>query len=50
VVRRRIVFWDGLQRLFHHWHVVHKPFAIVMYVFMVVHVVVASMTGYGLGR
>ncbi len=47
VVRRRIVFWDALHRLFHHWHVVHKPFAIVMYLFMVVHVVVASLTGYG---
>jgi len=50
VVRRRIVFWDALHRLFHHWHVVHKPFAIVMYLFMVVHVVVASMTGYVFGR
>lgn len=47
---RRIVLWDALHRLFHHWHVVHKPFAIVMYVFMVVHVVVASMTGYGWAR
>lgn len=49
VVRRRIVFWDALHRLFHHWHVVHKPFAIVMYLFMVVHVAVATLTGYGLG-
>jgi hypothetical protein len=47
VVRRRIVFWEALHRLFHYWHVIHKPFAVVMYVFMVVHVVVASMTGYG---
>jgi hypothetical protein len=47
VVRRRIVFWEAAHRLFHYWHVVHKPFAVVMYVFMVVHIVVASMTGYG---
>jgi len=47
VLRRRIVFWDALHRLFHYWHVVHKPFAVVMYVFMAVHIVVASMTGYG---
>jgi|CXWL01.1.fsa_nt_gi hypothetical protein len=46
-LRRRIVFWDALHQLFHHWHVIHKPFAIVMYLFMVVHAVVASMTGYG---
>jgi hypothetical protein len=50
VVHRRIVFWDALHRLFHHWHVIHKPFAVVMYLFMAVHVVVASMTGYGWGR
>ncbi len=46
-LRRRIVFWDALHQLFHHWHVIHKPFAVVMYVFTVVHVVVASVTGYG---
>jgi hypothetical protein len=50
LARRRIVLWDALHRLFHYWHVVHKPFAVVMYVFMVVHVVVASLTGYGWGR
>ena len=47
VIRRRIVFWESLHRLFHYWHVVHKPFAVVMYLFMAVHIVVASMTGYG---
>jgi hypothetical protein len=49
-IRRRIVLWDALHRLFHHWHVIHKPFAVVMYLFMIVHVVVASMTGYGWSR
>lgn len=46
-LRRRIVLWEATHRLFHHWHVVHKPFAIVMYVFVVVHVAVALYTGYG---
>jgi hypothetical protein len=46
-VRRRILLWDSLHRVFHHWHVVHKPFAVVMYLFVLVHVVVASVTGYG---
>lgn len=46
-LRRRIVLWEATHRLFHHWHVVHKPFAIVMYVFVVVHVAVALATGYG---
>ena len=48
LLRRRILLWDALHRLFHHWHVVHKPFAIVMYLFVVVHVAVATLTGYGL--
>ena len=43
------VLFDALHRLFHHWHVVHKPFALVMYLFMTVHVVVAVMTGYAWG-
>ena len=49
MLRRRIVLWDAIHRLFHHWHVIHKPFAVVMYLFVVVHVVVASLTGYGFG-
>jgi hypothetical protein len=47
-LRRRILLWDALHRVFHHWHVVHKPFAVVMYLFVIVHVAVASLTGYGL--
>jgi hypothetical protein len=48
VLQRRIRLWGALHRLFHHWHVVHRPFAVVMYVFVLVHVAVASATGYGL--
>jgi hypothetical protein len=47
LARRRIVLWDRAHELFHYWHVLHKPFAIVMYLFMIVHVVVALVTGYG---
>ena len=47
--RRRILLWSRLHDLFHYWHVVHKPFAVVMYVFMVVHVAVALWTGYAWG-
>jgi len=47
LLRRRIALWDRAHELFHYWHVLHKPFAVVMYVFMVVHVAVAVMTGYG---
>jgi hypothetical protein len=46
-LRRRILLWDALHRLFHYWHVLHKPFAVVMYLFVIVHVAVATFTGYG---
>jgi hypothetical protein len=50
-VHRRILIWDRVHELFHYWHVLHKPFALVMYLFMLVHVAVALVTGYGgLGR
>jgi len=43
---RRIVLWEQLHRIFHYWHILHKPFAIIMYLFMLVHIGVAWMTGY----
>jgi hypothetical protein len=46
----RIARWQRLQELFHHWHVFHKPFAVIMYLFMIVHVAVVVMTGYAFGR
>jgi hypothetical protein len=49
LLQRRLLIWERLQQLFHYWHVFHKPFAVVMYLFMVVHIVVAMATGYGWG-
>jgi len=46
LLSRRILLWDKLQELFHHWHVLHKPFAIIMYLFAAVHIGVAIATGY----
>ncbi|MCP3962184.1 MAG: hypothetical protein GY719_30445 [bacterium] len=45
-LRRRLLMWSRLRQIFHYWHVLHKPFAIIMYLFMVVHIGVAWMTGY----
>jgi hypothetical protein len=47
LLERRILLWEKLRQLFYYWHVFHKPFAIVMYLFMIVHIVVVSVTGYG---
>jgi hypothetical protein len=46
---RRILLWEKLQSLFHHWHVLHKPFAVIMYLFAAVHIGVAIATGYAFG-
>ncbi len=45
-LRRRLLLLTQLRQILHYWHVLHKPFAIIMYLFMVVHVAVAWMTGY----
>lgn len=45
-LQRRIVLLNQVQQLFHYWHVFHKPFAILMYLIMVVHVGVAVWLGY----
>jgi len=46
-LERRIHFWRELQGLFYGWHLFHKPFAVIMYLFMILHVAVAIATGYG---
>jgi hypothetical protein len=46
LLNRRILLLNQVQQLFHYWHVIHKPFAIIMYSIMVVHIVVAIWTGY----
>ena len=50
--KQRWIFIPGAlnrRQMFYYWHVLHKPFAIVMYVFMFVHILVAVFTGYGFG-
>jgi hypothetical protein len=47
LLERRIILWERLQQMFHYWHVFHKPFAIVMYLFAAVHIGVVLVTGYG---
>ena len=45
-LKRRILLLAQVRSVFHYWHVIHKPFAVVMYVIMVVHITVALWTGY----
>lgn len=45
-LRRKIGFLATAQKLLHHWHIFHKPFAIVMILIMFVHVAVTILFGY----
>ena len=46
LLKRRLLVLGQIQQLFHYWHVIHKPFAIIMYIIMIVHIGVAVWTGY----
>lgn len=48
LLRRRIHFFHLVRDLFHWWHVLHKPFAVIMVLIMLVHVVLAVALGYNL--
>jgi hypothetical protein len=45
-IRRRIMLWNKIHQLFHYWHVFHKPFAMIMYIIMIIHIGVALWLGY----
>jgi hypothetical protein len=46
LLHRKLVLLNQVQKLFHYWHIFHKPFAIIMYVIMFVHIGVAVWLGY----
>jgi len=43
---RRMMFLKVAQRLLHHWHLIHRPFALVMFVILAVHALVTTLLGY----
>ncbi|MGE5436686.1 MAG: hypothetical protein ACM3O3_05610 [Syntrophothermus sp.] len=43
---RRIGILRLMQKMFKYWHIVHLPFAIAMFVIMIIHIVVALTFGY----
>lgn len=46
ILNRRIGMLRSMQRLFKYWHIVHLPFAIAMFVIMLIHVAVTIVFGY----
>jgi hypothetical protein len=45
-LEQQVRLLQPFQRLFRYWHVFHLPLAIVMFLILIVHVVVAAMFGY----
>jgi len=45
-LNRRIDRLMTMQKLFRYWHIAHLPFAMVMLIIMVIHVVVTIIFGY----
>jgi hypothetical protein len=46
IMSYRVARLERMRRFFKYWHVVHKPFAIIMLVIVIVHITVAAMMGY----
>lgn len=46
ILSRRIGLLKVMRRLFHYWHLAHLPFAITMFVIMLIHVIVTIIFGY----
>ena len=43
LLQRRIARLQKIHKLFHYWHVIHRPFAVIMYVIMLIHIAVALL-------
>lgn len=46
LLARRIALLNAMKRVFHLWHVIHKPFAYIMVIIMFVHVTITVLLGY----
>jgi len=46
LLHRRKIFLNAITGIFHLWHVVHKPFAWIMIIIMLVHVSITVLMGY----
>jgi hypothetical protein len=45
-LHRRMALLSSARELLHHWHIIHRPFALVMLLIMTVHVIITVLFGY----
>jgi len=43
---KRILYLSKTQRVFHLWHIVHRPFSISFAIFVIIHITVVAWLGY----
>ena len=46
ILNRRIAWLSTMQNFLRYWHVAHLPFALIMLVIMIIHIIVAVLFGY----
>jgi len=46
LLRRRTSAAEAMERIFHYWHVLHRPFVYIMFLIAAIHVGVAWWLGY----
>jgi len=46
VISQRIGMLRTMQKLFRYWHIIHLPFAIIMFLIMIIHIAIAVAFGY----
>jgi cell division protein FtsB len=44
-LKQRMMRLNQIRRLFHYWHIIHRPLALIMYIVMFIHIVVALLFG-----
>lgn len=45
-INQRVYRMNQMQKIFKHWHIAHKPFALIMLVIVTLHVIVTVALGY----
>jgi hypothetical protein len=46
LLERRLAMAEAMERLFHYWHVFHRPFIWILFIVVAIHVGVALFLGY----
>ncbi|MAT57821.1 MAG: hypothetical protein CMF23_07580 [Ignavibacteriae bacterium] len=46
IINRKIKYLRTMQKYFRYWHILHLPFAIIMLIIMIIHVIVSIVFGY----